>query len=135
MRSVQAFKAAVLAALEGDSGLRALVGAKKVFDQTPQQTPFPYVYLGPVGAQRGPDDCGAPTWTLRMRLYATATTFGRDQAWNVIAAVDAALDGGMLAMPDGMGQVVAIQTIAGGDVVSPVAPVQTYLDLTATVAG
>lgn len=134
MKSVIAFKRAVIAALLADSGVTALVG-QKVFDITPQKTDAPYVYLGPVGVQRAPEDCGAPTWNLRMRLYAASTRAGRNEVWQILDAMDAALDGKILTMPTGTGQVLAIQTILGGDIVDPTTPTQTYLDLTATVAG
>ena len=134
MKCIPAFKTAVLAALSADSGVQAIVGTN-VFDMVPQKTPFAYVAMGPVGAQRAPEDCGGPAWSLRMRLYAASTKFGRDEPWTSIAAVDAALDGQVLTMPDGMAQILAIQTIAVGDVVSPLSPTQVFLDLTAIVAG
>ena len=135
MKAVQAFKGAVLAALLQDAGVQTIAHAR-VYDTAPQPAVFPYIYMGPVGSRREPTECGGfVAWILTMRLYGASKAPGRDEAWTIIAAMDAALDGQMLTMPDGVAQVVAIQTVQGGDVVSPVAPTQTFLDITATVAG
>lgn len=135
MKAVQAFKGAVLAALTADVGVAGFV-AGRVYDTPPQPAVFPYIYMGPVGSAREPSECnGFSAWSLTMRLYGASKAAGRDEAWKLIAAIDSALDGKILAMPDGTMQSVAIRTERGGDVVSPMAPTQTFLDLTATVAG
>lgn len=136
MKSVEAFKGAVVAALQADAAVAALVG-NAIFDVVPQDQPLPYVWIGAVGASRAPEDCGAPTWNLRMRLYAATDEAGRALAWTISSALSSALEARSIDddMPEGTGQVAAIWISQGGDVIEPTSPAQTFIDLTATVAG
>lgn len=123
-----ALLAAVTAALKADAGLMAIVTG--VYDEVPTgKRPGvpPYVYAGPINRQRLSDSY-AEAWTLRLRLYAASTGFGRRQAWTIISAVSDAIDRiePTLAAPyAAVGEMLVIQA---GDVIED--PIKTaFLDV------
>ncbi|RVU17499.1 DUF3168 domain-containing protein [Methylobacterium oryzihabitans] len=123
-------------ALVADPAVAALVG-DKVFDEIPNDRRGgapPYVYVGPINRQRLYLECGT-AWTVRVRIYAVTTAFGREQGWEVIEAVVQALDGrDDLTLPAPFSLQNRLDVTQAGDVVDPLAPKAMFLDLTTIVA-
>jgi hypothetical protein len=90
---VNAFKAALIAALQADAAVAAILGGR-IYDEAPRDkrsdsadlVASPWAYLGPIAGNRVESDCG-PGWLLRIRIYAASTDFGRDQAWDAMNAM------------------------------------------------
>lgn len=125
---------AVLAALTAAPAVAAIVD-DKVLDEVPNdRSPVkpPYVYAGPINRQRVPDTC-ARAWTMRMRLYAVSTGFGRREAWTLADAVVAALSRAELALPDPLEAVDPVTVTQAGDVINPPAPKTAFVDITVTI--
>ena len=129
MRCVPAFKNAVLAALLADTTTAGLVGPN-VFDVRPRDdfAGGPWIYLGPVNARRDEYDGGAMMFAATMRIYAASPGLQRDQAWIVSDAVAQALHGVELTLATG-GEAIAIQVDQAGDIVDPLMPLLTFVDI------
>lgn len=136
-----AFQRAVIAALRGDAGLVALV-SDRVYDDIPRDAPpaSPYCYLGPLGDQRV--EVGAAieepaslvdAFTVRCRLYAVSTAFGRVQAWAVAHAMRKALRWQALPLDAPYEMVEQIRVTAAGDVLDPLSPKAVFIDLATTI--
>ena len=127
-----AFLDAAITRLKADAAVAALAG-DRVFDEiaADQFVDPPYLYSGPIGSARRDFGC-ATGWELRARFYVVSTDFGRLEAWAVLAAARAALDGATLVMT-GFAQVGPVSVIAAGDIVSPEKPKSTYLDCLVTL--
>lgn len=139
MQAVRPFKVALVEALKADAGVVALVGAR-VYDVPPRDRRDlasdiadggAYLYLGPANAVRDAAGCG-DLWRATVRIYSVSFALGRDEAWDVIAAAQAALEGAQLAMTTG-GHTPRLWVTQGGDVVDPVLPAMAYLDVTTDV--
>ena len=122
---------AVRARLKADSAVTALVGSS-TFDQVPDQTAPPYIYIGPAGRVRIPIDCGQ-VWTVNLRIYAISSGYGRDEDWEIVEAIVQSLDlqDLDLAAPFTMQQ--AIQINRAGDVIDPSAPKSVFVDIQTTI--
>lgn len=121
---------AVTAILGQASEVTAIVG-DKVLDEVPaDRSPVkaPYVYAGPINRQRVPDS-SAIAWTMRMRLFAVSTGFGRREAWNITDAVARALNGTELTLADGFEALGPALVIQAGDVIAPPSPKTTFVDI------
>lgn len=128
------FREIVVAALQDDPAVEALV-ARRIFDETPGMTVAPYIYIGEINRQRVEIGCGKVA-TLRMRIYVVSTDAGREEAWQVEEAIWQALDGHQVEPSEGQpwimqGQIDALQS---GDVVEPLNPKSTVVEVTATFA-
>jgi hypothetical protein len=127
---------AAVAALKDAAGVTDLV-AERVYDDVPdersgEQTP-PYIYIGPINRSRIETGCD-PQWTMRMRVYAVSTAFGRLEAWDVANAVAEALEGKVLTLdqPFHCGDIV--RAVQAGDVIDPSNPKATFVDISTIVA-
>lgn len=127
-----AFLDAAITRLKADSRVAALVGAR-VFDEIAANAypAAPYIYSGPLGTARRDFGCGLG-WEIRARFYVVSTDFGRLDAWAVLDAARAALDGALLTIP-GFHPVEEIRVIAAGDIVSPEKPRSAYFDCLQTL--
>ncbi len=140
MRVFSAFKDALIDYLLAQSAVAAIVG-ERIYDEAPQDAPgdpadadYPYVYLGPIGAQRI-ENVSDPEWMIRIRVYVASNAFGRNEAWALLAALYTALEGATLTLPSGMFMSPPIWILQGGDVIDPINPKMAFLDLTTIVAG
>jgi hypothetical protein len=125
-------------ALKADSGVAVLVGAK-VYDEVPgdkrgmpDDATAPWVFIGPISGDRF-EDVGYRAWNVRARIYAASTGFGRKEAWDVINAVDAALDGATLDLADGFSMQSQLRAAGSGDVVDPLTPKSAFQDFTCVI--
>lgn len=133
MTPFKALKIATIEALKANASVAAIVG-KKVYDEVPRDgrgdpsdAEAPYVYLGPLGWRRLELGCN-PGYDVALRLYAVSTKFGREQVWDLHEAMRAALDLAELTLAGGH-RMTPFRTMAGGDVISPLAPKECFLDL------
>lgn len=133
MTPLKALKIALVEALKADAAVSAIVGAK-VYDEVPRDqrgdpsdTAAPFIYLGPLGWRRLELGLG-PGYDVALRLYAVSTYFGREQVWALHEAMRAALDLKALALAGGH-LMTPFRAMAGGDVISPLAPKECFLDL------
>ncbi|MCW2315312.1 hypothetical protein M2322_000846 [Rhodoblastus acidophilus] len=137
-----ALVAAIRAKLKADAGVASLVKAR-VYDEVPRDArgnvstdiALPYVSIGPVGGSPYRED-DAKGWTVRIRLYAASTDFGRAEAWGVIAAVTSALDGlGPAGLDLGADFTLCAPLLetASGDVINPLAPKEAFADFETTI--
>lgn len=118
--------------LKTDSATGALVG-QNVFDQIPSQQQPPYVYIGPAGRTRIVMDC-YQVWTVRVRLYAISTGYGRSEDWEIAEAVIQALDFQDLTLADPYFQQEPLKINQAGDVIDPTAPKSVFVDISTTIA-
>lgn len=138
MKSLPAFKRALLDALMADASVAALVG-KRVYDVPPRDNRglpadigagAPYIYLGPVGAAR--DAACDPLWRVTARLYAVSFAAHREEAWAIAGASVAALDMASIAFAGGM-HTPELWITQAGDVVDPVSPALVFVDVTTSL--
>jgi hypothetical protein len=118
--------------LKADGATGALVG-QNVFDQIPSQQQPPYVYIGPAGRTRIVMDC-YQVWTVRVRLYAISTGYGRGEDWEIAEAMIQALDLQDLALADPYFQQEPLKITQAGDVIDPTAPKSVFVDISTTIA-
>lgn len=118
---------AVVVALTADAAVAALVGPR-IFDQVPTRTEAPYIYAGQMASSFDGGEC-ARYWTVGLRLYVVSTDFGRLMAWAVLNAARAALDGADLVMPAPFILMEPPVIVRAGDIIDPITPRSTYLDL------
>lgn len=93
-----ALQKAIHAALTGDAGLAAIVGAR-VHDDVPQGTGFPYVVIGDVTTR---------DWSTQTQeghehivvIHAWSNQRGRRECQMIIERIDAVLDGADLTLDD-----------------------------------
>lgn len=128
---------AIRAQLRADEGFRAIAD-NRIYDDVPtaKGTP-PYAYVGPMRRQRLDIGCGL-AWTVQARLFAVSTASGRTEAWRLIDAMTAALDGleaftEPLAAPFSLQKM--IEVTQAGDVIDPLQAKSVFLDLTTIIAG
>lgn len=138
MTPLKAFKIAVVEALKVDAGVAAIAGGK-IYDEVPRDhrgeptdANAPFVYLGPLGWRRLELGCN-PGYDVALRLYAVSTKFGREQVWELHEAMRLALDLKTLTLAGGHGMT-PLRATAGGDVISPLAPKECFLDLRAQLS-
>jgi Protein of unknown function (DUF3168) len=92
-----ALQRAMLSRLAADSSLAALVGGSAIYDDVPQGTRPPYVSFG---------DIATRDWSTKeargeehfATLFVWSRERGRKQAYAIIGAIDAALDGAALVL-------------------------------------
>ncbi|KQP36694.1 hypothetical protein ASF25_01695 [Methylobacterium sp. Leaf100] len=77
-------------------------------------------------------------WTVQARLFAVSTAAGRTEAWSLIDAMTAALDGREvftppLAAPFRLQKM--IEVTQAGDVIDPLQAKSVFLDLTTLITG
>lgn len=127
-----ALRDAVRAILAADTAIQA-IAADRIHDRVPAKKDgltFPFLAFGPMRKDRIETGC-EPAWTLKLRLYAASTEFERDQAWELIEAAGAALEGvepvieGPFVITD------ALRVAIAGDAIEPGLPRSAFLDLTA----
>lgn len=123
---------AIRTLLKADSATVALVG-QSVFDQIPSQQQPPYIYIGPAGRTRIAMDC-YQVWTVRVRLYAISTGYGRSEDWEIAEAVIQALDLQDLTLADPYLQQEPLKINQAGDVIDPTAPKSVFVDISTTIA-
>lgn len=123
---------AVRTLLKTDSSVVALVG-QGVFDQVPQNTAPPYIYIGPAGRTRIIIDC-YQVWTVRVRIYAISTGYGRSEDWEIAEAIVQALDLQEFTLAEPYVQNEPIKINQAGDVIDPSAPKSVFVDISATIA-
>lgn len=128
---------AIRACLRADAGFRA-IAEYRIYDDVPtgQATP-PYAYIGPMRRTRLDLGCGL-AWTVQARLFAVSTASGRTEAWSLIDAMTAALDGREvftppLATPFRLQKM--IEVTQAGDVIDPLQAKSVFLDLTTLITG
>lgn len=134
-----ALKRALVERLKADAAVAALVSGR-VYDEAPADSRGdpadisagePYVYLGPLAYQRFEFGC-APAWTVRQRIYCVSFGFGREAAWAIHDAVWSALDLAEFDLAEGHA-FNHLKIVDGGDVISPLAPKEAFLDLVCTL--
>ena len=97
--STLAVQKAMLARLAADAALLSLLGSAAIYDGVPQGSREPYVSLG---------DISTRDWSTKtsrgeehfITLNIWSRERGRKQAYDIIAAIDAALDGAAFALDD-----------------------------------
>lgn len=123
--------------LRADAGFRAIAG-NRMYDEVPTaKAQTPYGYVGPMRRSRFDVGCGL-AWTVQARLYAVSTASGRTEAWSLIDAMSAALEGveeftPALASPFRLQKM--IEVTQAGDVIDPLQAKSVFLDLTTIIAG
>lgn len=122
---------AVRTLLKADAGVTALV-QQKTFDQIPEGTKAPYIYVGPAGRQRVVIDC-YQAWTIRLRIYAISSNFNRAEDWDIAEAIVQALDHKEPTLPDPFALQDWLSVTQAGDVIDPNAPKSVFVDLTTTI--
>lgn len=128
---------AIRALLRADAGFKAIAD-NRIYDDVPTSAAkAPYAYVGPMRRQRYDIGCGL-AWTVQARLYAVSTASGRTEAWSLIDAMTAALDGREaedlpLASPFRLQKM--IEVTQAGDVIDPLQAKSVFLDLTTIIAG
>jgi len=126
---------ALIVALKADADVAALVGAR-VFDDVPLRSPPPYLYVGPVAAVRLEGGC-SNLIAVTVRIFAVSVDSGRAEAWAVLDAARAALNGQILTgprFPSDLRMVEEVRVIRTGDILSPITPKAVFLDVTATLS-
>lgn len=99
MNATLDLQTALRSRLLSSPGVTFVLGPDAVFDEVPQGTPFPYLYMG---------DIETRDWSTQTRrghehtigLHIWSDYHGRKEALNIIEAVDAALDGAALPLAD-----------------------------------
>lgn len=133
----EALLAAVVDLIKADPSIAAFpglaVGAElKVFDQVPEATAGPYVYVGPINFTRlAQGDCGRAA-TVRLRIFAVSVAFGRLEAADLGFLVAAALDGVTPALGPGLAAT-SLEVVQDGDVIEPIDPKAVFIDLETVV--
>lgn len=132
---------AIRALLRADPGFKAIAG-NRIYDDVPVSTKAnptitPYAYVGPMRRSRYDGGCGL-VWTVQARLYAVSTESGRTEAWSLVDAMSAALEGveeftPALASPFRLQKM--IEVTQAGDVIDPLQAKSVFLDLTTIIAG
>lgn len=135
---------AIRAQLRADVGFKALAD-NRIYDDVPTASaipgkpaaPTPYAYIGPMRRQRFDAGCGL-AWTVQARIFAVSTASGRTEAWSLVDAISAALDGleefsKPLAAPFRLQKM--IEVTQAGDVIDPLQAKSVFLDLTTIIAG
>jgi hypothetical protein len=123
---------AIRTLLKTDVPVGALVG-QNIFDQIPSQQQPPYIYIGPAGRKRIVMDC-YQVWTVRVRLYAISTGYGRSEDWEIAEAMVQALDLQELTLADPYFQQEPLKITQAGDVIDPTAPKSVFVDISTTIA-
>lgn len=133
-----ALQKAVVDILLAAPAVAAIVG-DKVLDEVPHdRVPAkpPYVEIGAINRTRF-EGC-AKAWTIRMRLYAASTEFGRAEAWDLADAMATALDDDGASPPPALPEpfyiMDSLRVIQAGDVVDPLQIKTVFVDLQAVVA-
>lgn len=127
----------VVATLVADAGVAEFPGLVvgtdlKVFDQVPEGTQGPYVYVGPMNMSRlAQGDCGRGA-TVRLRIFAVSTAFGRLEAAELGFRVAAALDGLTPVLGPDM-TATTIDVVQDGDVIDPADPKAVFVDIETVV--
>jgi hypothetical protein len=122
---------AVRTLLKTDTAVTALITG--VFDQIPSQQQPPYIYIGPAGRTRLQIDC-AQVWTVRVRLYAISTGYGRSEDWEIAEALVQALDLRDLRLEEPYAQQEPLRINQAGDVIDPTAPKSVFVDISTTIS-
>ncbi|BEV46978.1 DUF3168 domain-containing protein [Afipia carboxidovorans] len=86
-----ALRAAVHAALRSDSGLAAVLGGSRVYDEPPRNVAFPYVTLGEARLSDLSGDSGT-TQEHQLTLHAWSRQGGHREAQTIAGALLQALD-------------------------------------------
>jgi hypothetical protein len=123
---------AIRTRLKADSSVTALA-TRGIFDQVPEGTASPYVYIGPVSRTRIEMDC-YQLWSIRIRIYAISTGYNRNEDWEIIEAVVQSLDMQELELTDPYSQEAPLKVTQAGDVIDPNAPKSVFVDITSTIA-
>lgn len=134
---------ALRAHLRRDAAFKA-IAENRIFDEVPtpkpnQQpgAPTPYAYIGPMRHTRLEIGCGR-AWTVQARLFVVSTANGRAEAWSLVDAMTAALDGLEAFSPplaDPFRLQKMIEVTQAGDVIDPLQAKSVFLDLTTIIAG
>jgi hypothetical protein len=95
--SALALQNAVLSALTSSAPLIALLGAARVFDQTPSPAPYPYVTLGQT-VSRTDDVDVTPTDTHTLTLHVWSRARGRVETQSIVETIRSALHDQPLAL-------------------------------------
>lgn len=123
--------------LRADAGFTALAG-NRIYDEVPTaKAAAPYAYIGPMRRTRFEVGCGL-AWTVQVRLFAVSTAAGRTEAWSLVDAMTAALDGLEAFTPplaDPFRLQKMIEVTQAGDVIDPLQAKSVFLDLTTLIAG
>lgn len=130
--------------LRADAGFKA-IATNRIYDDVPTASivpgapgaKTPYAYIGPMRRTRYDMGCGL-AWTVQARIFAVSTASGRTEAWSLIDAITAALDGveefpKPLAAPFRLQKM--IEVTQAGDVIDPLQAKSVFLDLTTIIAG
>lgn len=95
-----ALQAALIATLNADADIVALVGAR-VYDEPPQKAQRPYIRIGGIEPRPLRSDCGrAATVTFGIEAHSRPDTSGRGEATKCAEAIVAALDEAPLTVAD-----------------------------------
>lgn len=130
--------------LRADAGFTAIAD-NRIYDDVPTASAnsrgpgatAPYAYIGPMRRQRLDIGCGL-AWTVQVRIFAVSTTSGRTEAWSLVDAMTAALDGLEAFTPplaDPFRLQKMIEVTQAGDVIDPLQAKSVFLDLTTIIAG
>jgi len=129
--------------LRADAGFKA-IAENRIYDDVPVATsagkpgaPTPYAYIGPMRRSRYDIGCGL-AWTMQVRLFAVSTANGRTEAWSLVDAMTAALEGLEEFTPPLAAPFVVqkpIEIVQAGDVIDPLQAKSVFLDLTTIIAG
>ena len=92
-----ALQKAMLSKLAADAALSALLGGPAIYDDVPQGTRPPYVSFGDLATRDWrTKDARAEEHFATLNVWSRER--GRKEAYEIIAAIDAALDGAPLAL-------------------------------------
>lgn len=94
-----ALRAAIHTALCGDSGLAAVLGGNRIFDEPPRNAAFPYVTLGEARLTDASGD-GGTTQEHQLTLHCWSRQGGHREAHMIAGALLQALDDAPLPLKD-----------------------------------
>jgi hypothetical protein len=131
----EALQQAVVNLLRKDEPLKAMVG-ERIFDEVPADNDpvsGDFVYVGAVNLSRIELGCAAG-WRARMRLFVTATGFGRLKVWAVVERMVTLLDGSEPRLNGPYKRLDRITVQQQGDAIEPIDPKSAFIDLATTIA-
>ena len=122
---------AIRTRLKNDAAVVAFVG-QNVFDQIPEATKPPYIYIGPAGRSHIVQDC-YQIWVQRLRIYVIYTSWNRTEVWEASEAVVQSLYEIELDLADPFAAEEPLNVIQAGDNVDPNAPKSVFIDVQTTI--
>ncbi|ATQ67735.1 MULTISPECIES: DUF3168 domain-containing protein [Methylosinus] len=126
MSPFEALRNAIIAALQGNADIAAIVEAK-IYDEIPRDARgdpsdaiAPYIYLGVLEWRRAEIGCHR-SYDVSLAIHAVSTGFGRADIWRLHDAIVPALDLAELTLAGGHAAT-PLRCTAGGDTPALAAP-------------